>query len=234
MSSSECIHEFTGSIVKEETIRTLAKKGLDKTLIYEVEDSYPGYYGLEDEGMRPNFIYLPTKKHYSYADVKRIEARVKKYCKDTFDISSGRIDIFNEVRPAIRLKYLENYDHLKDIQMFLKEEGVKFLKKEKKIHKKVLLKTDKVFLVKGVENGIYLDQEEREIGYLTLPKHLKWKEFETVTFQVKNNWNGKGFDAALAHFNRHEGLIYLVRVYSKENSYEFLRTIQEVYQRFVK
>lgn len=234
MNASDCIHEFTGSILKEETIKTLVNIGLDNTLIYEIEDSYPGYYGLEDEAMRPNFIYLPTKQSESYENIKRVEATIKKYYNERFDLSSASIDIFNDLVPAIRLKYLDNYDKLKDIQMFLKEEGIRFRKAKNKFHKTVLLKTDKVFLVKEEENGIFMDQEEMENSYITLDKHLKWKEFETITFQVKNNWNGNGFDAASAHFNRHSGIVDLVRVYSKENSYDFSRTIQEVYQHFMK
>lgn len=234
MNSSDCIHEFTGSILKEETVKTLTKVGLEKTLIYEIEDSYPGYYGLESQDLRPNFIYLPTKSYYSYEDVKRVEGRIKKYFNETFDLSSGIIDMFNQLVPAIRLKYLQDYDKLRDIQLFLREENIEFKKQKRNIHKTFLLKTDKVFLVKEYEKGIFLDQEEKENSYLTLPKHLKWKEFETITFQVKNNWTGNGFDAALAHFNRHSGVIDLVRVYSKENSYEFTRTIQEVYQHFIK
>jgi hypothetical protein len=163
-----------------------------------------------------------------------MEAQIKKYCQISFDMTSGSIQLFNDRRSAIRIKYLENYEHLKDIQLFIQEEGVKFLRKEKKVHNNVLIKTDKVFLVKELENGIYLDQEESEIGYITLSKHLKWNEFETITFQVKNNWNGKGFDAATAHFNRHFGIVNVVRVYSKENSFDFLRSIQEVYERFIK
>jgi hypothetical protein len=234
MKTSECIHEFTGSIVKEETLKTLSKVGMDKTVIFEVEDAYPGYYGLEDQEMRPNFIYIPTLINYSYEEVKRIEDNIKKYCKENFDLSSASIDIYNELIPAIRIKYLLNYDKLKDIQMFLREEGVIFLSKKKKIHKCVLLKTDKVFSVKEMENGIYLDQEEKEITYITIPKHLKWKEFETITFQVKNNWSGNGFDAASAHFNRQDGIVDIVRIYSKENNFAFSRTIQEVYHRFIK
>lgn len=234
MKTSDCIHEFTGSIVKEETLKSLSEVGIEKTLIYEIEDSYPGYYGLEDQGLRPNFIYIPTQLNYSYEDVKRLELRVKKYCKENFDFSSAVIDVFNKLIPAIRVKYLDNYDKLKDIQMFLRDENVTFLKHKKNIHQKVLLKTDKVFFVKEMDNGIYVDQEEKENTYITIPKHLKWKEFETITFQVKNNWSGNGFDAASAHFNRHTGVVDLVRIYSKENSYEFSRTIQEVYQRFIK
>lgn len=234
MKTSDCLHEFTGSILKEEMIKTLTKVGVDKILIYEIEDSFPGYYGLEDEGMRPNFIYIPTKLNHSYEFVKRLEGRIKKYYKEPFDLSSASIDIFNEVIPAIRLKYLQEYDNLKNILMFIKEENVSFLKRKKKIHKSALLKTHKVFLLKEMEHGIYMDEEEKENTYLSLPKHLKWKEFETITFQVKNNWSGNGFDAALTHFNRHDGIVDLVRVYSKENSYDFTRTIQEVYQRFIK
>lgn len=234
MNTSNCLHEFTGSILKEETIKTVTKVGVEKTLVYEVEDSFPGYYGLEDQGMSPNFIYIPTKKKYSYEFVKRLEHTIKTYFQESFDLSSASIDMFNEVIPAIRLKYLKNYDKVKDLLMFLREENVSFIKSNKKIKKRALLKTDKVFLVEEKNHGIYLDEEEKENTYLRLPKHLKWKEFETITFQVKNNWNGNGFDAALAHFNRHAGIIDLVRIYSKENSFEFTRTIQEVYHRFIK
>lgn len=233
MSNSECLHEFSGSIIKEETIKALPKKGISKTGVYEAEDSYPGYYGLEDEGMKTNFIFLTTKKKYSYEEVKRTENRIKKYCNYEFDLSSGSLDMFNRSQPAIRIKYLDSYEHLLDIQLFMKEEHIKFAKQEKKFHQKVLIKTEKVFLVKEQEPGIYFDQEEEEIAYLNLTKHLKWKEFESVTKQVKNNWSGKGFDAAIAHFNRHREVVDLVRIYSKDLNIAFLKDIQKAYDRFI-
>ncbi len=234
MSASNCLHEFTGSIIKEETIKTLTKKGIPKTVIYEIEDAYPGYYGLEDQEMRPNFIYIPTKENYSYEDIKRLEKQIKLYCNETFDLSLASIDILNDMQSSIRIKYLQNYDHLIDIQMFMKEEGVNFLKNGKKINRKVLIKTSKVFLVKETEKGIYFDQEESEIAYFELPKRLKWKEFENVALDVKNNWDGIGYDAALAHFNRHNEIVDLVRIYTKENDFKLLNKIKESYLRFIK
>ena len=233
MSTSECLHEFTGSVIKEETLRSLVKKGLPKTAIYEIEDSYPGYYGLEDQGLRPNFIYIPTKISYSYEDIKRLEKQIKLYCHETFDLSLASIDLMNDIQPCIRIKYLQNYDHLIDIQMFMKEEDVNFLKSGKKIHRKVLIKTNKVFLVKEMEDGIYLDLEESENGYFELPKRLKWKEFEAIALQVKNNWNGIGFDAALAHFNRHDKIVDLVRIYTKENNLDLLTRIKNSFDHYM-
>lgn len=234
MNSSECLHEFTGSIIKEETIKPIPKKGLPKTGVYEAEESYPGYYGLEDEGMGTNFIYLTTKKTHSYEEIKRMESRIKKHCDYNFDLASGSLDIYNSLRPTIRIKYLDSYDNLKDLQMFMKDEHIKFEKREKGVHNKTLIKTDKVFLVKEMEDGIYLDQDEEEIAYIRLAKHLKWKEFESLTKQVKNNWSGKGFDAALAHFNRYKSIEELVRIYSKDLNIEFLKNIQKAYQHHIK
>ena len=230
MSNVDIPHEFTGSIIKEETIKSLPKKGISNTAIYEVVDAYPGYYGLESHGDNSNFIYFETKKKNSYEKVKRCEAKIKSYFDGSFDLASGGLDVFNEIFPVIRLKFIHGYDHIKDIQMALRDEGIKFAKK-KKLHRKALIKTDKVFLVKEVEQGIYADQDEAEIFYIRLPRHLKWKRFEVVTKDLKNNWSEKGFDAALAHFNRKEGIEDLVRIYTKDADISLIKHIQEAYRK---
>ncbi|RLD23112.1 MAG: hypothetical protein DRI54_07755 [Bacteroidetes bacterium] len=234
MSSTKCSHEFTGTIIKEETIKSLQKKTIPNTAVLEVEDSYPGYYGLADQQTQPNFIYLLTKKDYRFEEAKRLEKRIKKYCKDKFYISSASLEIQNKQWPAIRIKQLSSYDHLKDIMEFMQDEKVKFVQSKKVIDLKSIIRTDKVFWVEEADKGIYLDLFEKEIGYIRLPKRLKWKAFETVTFMVKNNWLGKGFDAALGHFNRKKGVEEVVRIYSKENSVELLATIREVYLRMIR
>ena len=234
MSSTKCSHEFTGTIIKEETIKSLQKKTIPNTAVLEVEDSYPGYYGLTDQQTQPNFIYLLTKKDYRFEEAKRLEKRIKKYCKDKFYISSASLEIQNKLWPAIRIKQLSSYDHLKDIMEFMQDEKVEFVQSKKVIDIKSIIRTDKVFWVEEADKGIYMDLFEQEIGYIRLPKRLKWKAFETVTFMVKNNWLGKGFDAALGHFNRKKGVEEVVRIYSKENSVELLATIREVYLRMIR
>ena len=234
MSSTKCSHEFTGTIIKEETIKSLQKKTIPNTAVLEVEDSYPGYYGLTDQQTQPNFIYLLTKKDYRFEEAKRLEKRIKKYCKDKFYISSASLEIQNKLWPAIRIKQLSSYDHLKDIMEFMQDEKVEFVQSKKVIDIKSIIRTDKVFWVEEADKGIYMDLFEKEIGYIRLPKRLKWKAFETVTFMVKNNWLGKGFDAALGHFNRKKGVEEVVRIYSKENSVELLATIREVYLRMIR
>lgn len=234
MSSTKCSHEFTGTIIKEETFKSLQKKTIPNTAVLEVEDSYPGYYGLTDQQTQPNFIYLLTKKDYRFEEAKRLEKRIKKYCKYQFYISSASLEIQNKDWPAIRIKQLSTYDHLKDIMEFMQDEKVEFVQSKKVIDVKSIIRTDKVFWVEETDKGIYMDLFEKEIGYIRLPKRLKWKSFETVTFMVKNNWLGKGFDAALGHFNRKKGVEEVVRIYSKENSVELLATIREVYLRMIK
>jgi len=234
MSSKNCIHEFTGTVIKEETVKSLQKKTIPNTAVLEVEDSYPGYYGLSDQPVQPNFIYLLTKKEYRFVEVKRLEKKIKTYCKDKFHISSANLEIQNKQWPAIRIKNLKTYDHLEDIMDFLQDEDVQFIQTKKVIELKSIIKTDKVFWIEEVSKGIYFDMDEKEIGYIRLPKQLKWKTFETVTFMVKNNWLGNGFDAALGHFKIQKGIEEVVRIYTRENSVELLETIREVYLRMIR
>ena len=233
-SSTKCLHEFTGTIIKEENVKTVQKKNIKNTAVLEVEDSYPGYYGVLHQDTQPNFIYLLTKKHFRFEEVKRIEKKIKKSCKDRFNISTATIDIFNQQRYAIRIKNLETYDHLPKIMDLLADNEVEFIRTRKIFDLTTIIRTDKVFYVEKIKKGIYFDVDEKEIGYITLPKHLGWKTFETTTFMVKNNWLGKGFDAALGHFNRHDGVEEVVRIYTLENSSELLETIREVYLKMIR
>jgi len=232
MNSNKCNLEFCGTIIKEETIVSLNEKIIPNTAVLEVVDSYPGYYGLSHQDKQPNFIYLLTKDNLRFEKVKRLEKKIKSYCKETFFLSTAAIELYNSSHPAIRIKGLKTYNHLKDIQEFLKDEGVNYIKNRKDLTETAIIKTNKVFWLEEYSKGIYLDKDEKEIGYISLPKRLKWKAFETVTFMVKNNWLGKGFDAALGNFNRRTGIEEVVRIYTLENSPELLKTIQEVYFRF--
>jgi len=233
MNSDKCLHEFTATVIKEETIKSLQKKNIPNTAVLEVEDSYPGYYGIFDQQSQPNFIYLLTKKGYRFEELKRIERKIKKRCKAEFCISSAILELHNKETPAIRIKNLKSYENLKNLIEFLDDEDIEFVKSKTIMNFKSIIKTDKVIWVEEAKKGIYMDKEEREIGYIVLPKQLKWKTFETVTFMVKNNWLGIGFDAAIAHFNRHDGVDEVVRIYTRQNSVELLETIRDVYLRMI-
>lgn len=232
MEPKSCDLEFSGSILKEETIKAVLQDKITKTSVFEVQDAYPGYYQMLEQQQRPNFVYLLTKKSYRFEEVKRIESSKRPF-HDHFDISTAKLMIQNKSYPSVRLKNLESYDHLNQIVNFLDVQGVKFEKPKKVPETKTLIKTDKIFWLEETEPGIYLDKEEKEVGYISLPKRLKWKKFETTTFLVKNNWLGKGFDAAVGHFNRHWGIEEIVRIYTQKNSPELLKTIREVYLRMI-
>jgi hypothetical protein len=232
MSTSTTELELTGSILKEETIKAILRDKFKQTSVLEVQDAYPGYYQMLEQANRPNFIYLLTRKKYRFETIKRLESLERPF-PDSFHISTAQLKILNKTYPSVRLRDLETYDNLQKIIDFLGDHGVKLEKPFKIPKETIMIKTDKVFWLRQVEKGIYMDKLEKEIGYISLSKSLSWNKFESTTFMVKNNWLGKGFDAALGHFNRKDGIEDVVRVYTQNNSLELLKTIRDVYLRMI-
>ncbi len=231
MEKQKLLLEITGYIVKEEVVKDLNNFDFGDVAVYEVEEYYPGYYrGLVfDE--KPNFIYIKTLETYSYETIKRIERELKRTLSFSFDMAFASLVIFNEETPCIRVKYLNSFEDCKTLINGLKKTELKLAKLERTFHDKAIIKTDKVFLLEQVDGGVFMDMEEKENGYIVLPKHLSWKEFEKLSLTIKYNWDGQSFDAAQGIFKRHEGIQDVARIYTKENNLDFMQEVFRAYQK---
>ncbi len=231
MEKEKILLEITGYIVKEEVVKDLNNFDFGNVAVYEVEDYYPGYYrGLVFEE-KPNFIYIKTIETYSYETIKRIERELKRFLKFSFDLAYASLNLFNEETPCIRVKYLNSFDNLKTLLNALKKTELKLAKVERPFHDKAIIKTDKVFLLEQIEDSVFMDMEEKENGYVVLPKHLSWREFEKLSLTVKYNWDGQSFDAAQGIFKRHQGIQDVARIYTKENNAGFMKDVLKAYRR---
>ncbi len=231
MEKEKLLLEITGYIVKEEVVKDLNNFDFGDVAVYEVENYYPGYYrGLVYEE-KPNFIYIKTNETYSYETIKRVERALKSKFNFPFDLAFASLKLFNENTPCIRVKYLNSFEDFKVLLNALKKTELKLAKLERTFHDKAIIKTDKVFLLEQQHELIFMDMEEKENGYIILPKHFAWKDFEKLSLTVKYNWDGQNFDAAQGIFKRHQGIQDVARIYTKENSLDFMKQVLKAYQR---
>ncbi|MDZ7744042.1 MAG: hypothetical protein U5Q03_20495 [Bacteroidota bacterium] len=76
-----------------------------------------------------------------------------------------------------------------------------------------LIKIKKCFLLDELDNGIYMDKENPEMGYFEIPVKLNFAQFEQMTLDIKRNIKENNWDAALGILYRKSGLVDMIRIY---------------------
>jgi hypothetical protein len=226
MKSNEYI-ESLGKIIKEETLQNVEFNVIQNTLVLENLEPFPGYHGenIPFES-KPESVFLITTKPYPAETVFRISQRLCNYHHLNFNASPAEITIFNNQYAGIRIKGLNSYASIADIQGCYIDQGISFLK-HKKIKNTGLMKIEKVFCIEKLDDFIYKDLDNELTYYLSIPYHFNWNLFRKVTFTVKNNMENRNFDAALGWIYLKE-MIDFVRIYAKTDT-ERLKSIREKY-----
>ncbi len=217
-----------GYIAKVEKLETLNNNILENTLILEEIEPFPGYHGANlPTGYNPNAVYLVLKKKVSTVRIMRVTQHIHKYFKHSFDGTAAQVSINNDLFNCIRIRNLDNYSIIPEIQRCYMHEGFKFMKK-RKIHGNGLIEIKKHFELEKLEEGIFKDLEDPLMFYLQIPAHLNWSVFLEITTSIKHNLDDLSFDAAL-------GAIYLkeitevVRIFTRDMELDSLRKIRERY-----
>jgi hypothetical protein len=219
--------ESLGKIIKEETLQSVTFNVIQKTLVLENLEPFPGYNG-ENVPFKsaPESIFLMTTKQCQAETIFRLSQKICKYHNLTFDACPAEISFFTSSYFGIRIKGLTSYTGIVDIQGCYLDQGFSFLK-YKKIRSLGLMKIEKIFRLEKIDEHIYKDQEDSLTYYLVVPYAFSWNLFKKVTGNIKNNLENRNFDAAI-------GFVYLkemmdfVRIYAKTDIPR-LRTIREKY-----
>jgi hypothetical protein len=128
---------------------------------------------------------------------------------------------------GIRLRGLNNYSLIAEIQGCYIDKEIRFMKR-KSINAPGRMHITKIFRIERIDDHIYKDLEDDSTYYLAIPYHFSWNLFRKVTINIKNNLDNSNFDCA-------SGFIYLkdmmefVRVYVHDPDTERLRHIHEKY-----
>lgn len=224
------ILETFGGLIKEENLRTVDDGIIPNTLVLENKDPFPGYYGAVPSDKVPDSFFLVMTKKESTEKILRLTHIIRKNSNIDFEGSPGRICIYNDTYYSLRIRGLDDFSRLEEIQNYYRDNGIEYMKK-KKIDANAVIQIKKIFEVKELEENILKDAV-RDMYYLKINKQLTWSHFRTISGQVKNNLKNTSFDAALAVIYGSE-VLDLIRIYGKDLDIDYLHKIHEKYNEFL-
>ncbi len=225
---TKIIIETLGAIAKVENLLTIENNIIQNSFVLENVEPFPGYHGKNlPVDSRPQYLYLVTARKYSTERIIRISQRIRAAFKEEFDASAGKICINNDTLPCIRIRGIQKFEHVAELQNYYFEEGVKFAR-AKKLQGSGIIQVKKHFVLEKLNEHVYHDLEEPMMYYLKVPFQLKWSIFKNITLNIKNNVVNNNFDAALGAIYLREA-IDVVRIFTQDFSLETLNELREKY-----
>ena len=219
--------ETFGTIAKEEHVKTVEHFIIPNSFVLQNIEPFSGYHGNNlPIDQQPDTFFLITTEAYSMEKIFRLADNIKQYTNYKFRSSNGSICIGNDNYPFIRIRGLNSYEHVEQIQKHYMDSGIKYQKK-KQIDTKALIELKKIFTLEKLNESTYKDPEDN-MHYLDISRQLTWGRFKSVTKWVKNNISDSNFDAALAVVyasNVHD----LVRIYAQNVGMDRLEEIRQKY-----
>lgn len=224
--------ETFGTIQKKEILASLEDEFCNGALVLESKFPFPGYYHNtipDKKVLNPGSIFLLTKKTHQDEQIMRLNHKVKKDFRKRFDATIGQVVVFNETRPCIRIKFLDDYSQLPELIGLYRNHGIQFLKYRKVKPYYDLIKIRKYFVLESPEPGFYTDCEEPHMCYIQIPALLPWNDFEKITVSMKRNLEDNKWDAALGTIYRKNCIVDLVRIYDEHVDHDKIMMIKSKY-----
>ncbi|MFA6950502.1 MAG: hypothetical protein WCQ70_07450 [Lentimicrobiaceae bacterium] len=223
--------ERFGRLEKEEVLECLESERLiPNACLLESQSPFRGYYERFTYERKPLYLYLVLEGNYSLEKIWRIILKVRKCFPHKFDAVPGYLEIFDNKVQIIRIRDLEEYDHIVDLQKLFAEEGLLYHKKIRKISGDIgIVRLDKSFYLEPIGDMMYMDAFQPHHGYFIIPRHFSWKEFKKITAEVQFDTNLLYFDAASAFFYENQGIIDMVRIYRENLDRDKLFAIRNGY-----
>ena len=223
--------EVYGMLGKSDSLFVVHGKSLPGSLVFESLDPFPGYYHHQENNIKPVYLYIALDREYSVFDIERAKLAVKKTHDWRFEAAKGKIDIYDKHIDVVRLRHLDSFDQLIPIQQEFVKAGINLkMNVSANINNEMgFIQLLKLFFIRKLDKGIYVDTTEEFHAYLILPRKLTQKEFDETTLKVKYNWESTGFDAAAGCFFIRGKLKEMVRIYSKNLTIEYLEALRKLY-----
>lgn len=205
-----------GTIIKKENLASVEHETNSNAMVLESLHPFPGYHGTTvPDGTDPRSLFLITDQLYHNDLIIRAVQKVKKHFPHHFDGTPGKIDLFNTPAGVVRIKFLA-YELVGSLVSAFEKEGLHFMKHRKVQEYSSIIKITKYFMIQQAGEGIYADQNWKNMFYLNIPVLLEWKNFEKITMSIKHNIEDNNFDAALTTMYDENGLLDFIRVYDEQ------------------
>ena len=229
MEQNKKMEVFT-NLTKHVNIVAVEDKILPGSLVFEAQNQFPGYYHETPTSSEPVYIYLVLDRQYPLEEVLRATQNIEKNYDWNFDSGKGYMFIGSQLLNVIRVRHLPELDLVEKIQEAYQKQGINFLMNKKlKGRLEAEVKIVKFVTVEQLGEGIFLESQDHNFGYIEIPKYLHHDAFIKVTMDVKYNWEGHEFDAARGSFYKDGKLSESIRILSNKMDAGYLTAIRNLY-----
>ncbi len=232
----EKYREVVGHIIKEEQISLLKHQILPNTLVVNIDHPFPGFHGWDfNFTSKPRSIIILTAKLYSWAKILRAQAYINQQTDLNINASFAKIMVGKTVYYGMRIKGLNSYEQIPELQKSLEIFGLELLKNKKiKTEKPVSIKISKFFHINKLDNQIYADKCINDMYYIEIPQYMSWETFRQVTERVKHNVSNNNFDVVKGIFYKDDTVKDMIRLFKTKMTLELLQEIKTRYEKEIK
>lgn len=212
--------ETIGSITKMESLQTLEQNVIENSLVLASVDPFPGFKLQSDSAgilNKPNSIFIALRYRYAPEKINRINKDLREKKMVERYPSFGEIITRNQILPCIRIKNLENYNIIPDIQHFYKSNDLQLMG-FKRFNEIARIKIFKTFQLIEIGEGLYRDLNEGEKIYIRIPQVIHWNQFDYISKKIKFSLENRNFDAALGIIYRFCGPENVIRIYDHDKT----------------
>jgi len=223
--------EVIGNVIKEESISLINHHKIPDTLVINIDHPFPGLHGMDFQlESKPRSIIIATSEVYSFAKILREAAKINKNTDFEINASFAKIKAGRDIVYGIRIKGLDSYDQIPELQKLLQEYGFKLLKKKNiKTEKPVSIKISKFFHIDQIDDNIYKDACIDGMYFIEIPEYLPWETFKQITYKVKNNISNNNYDVVKGLFYKDDTVKDMIRVFKPNISNDLLQELKKRY-----
>ena len=224
------IRELIGKITIQENISPIERNKIKNTLVMHVPNPLASYYSRFTEVNRPNSIVFITKNPVSFEKILRATKNIN--AKKNLKISGAKCEVKIGKRKysGIRVKGIDRYTNIENIQNEYKKEGFEYAKSIR-LSKgtDVIVRINKFFELLEIEKGFYQSPNNKDRYYIEISKDMNWDQFRDLTFDIKNNVSVTNYDIAKGIFYENEGITDVLRVVKPNITVDMVKEIQQKY-----
>ena len=221
----------SGSIRKRELVRNAKIKSLKNYMILESVDPFPEAHQRHKSHF-VKFYYIPIIADNLNQDIKIAAKSAESRLGDELASALGDITIGDTTYHSIRLRNVSQQD-LPYIIKAYEYEGITMASSVESIRDYAQIKIDKFFHLEEIQEGLYIDLDDAQIGYVETPRKLDWEELEEITKKVKTEAEHTNFDRALGTINKHGENIEVVRIYAPSMNEAILIEIGYFFKKYL-
>lgn len=224
------VRELIGKITLQENVNPIDTNKIPNTFVIHIPDPLASYYNSFSEIQAPNSIVYVTKNPASFERILRATKRINEKYLLNLEGAKCEVQIGSRKYSGIRVKGIPHHHDIEKIQLMYKEEGFEFARSEKISEKTdALIRVNRFFELKKVEDGIYQSAVDKNIYYIEIPINISWEAFREMTFAIKNNVSVTNYDIVKGIFYENESITDMLRLIKKDITFDMVKEIQKKY-----